>query len=87
MKRFDERRLGLVWLILVVVTVSGFTIAEGTLTRTLSIALVMVLSGIKARLVLYEFMELHETPIGFRVFFNAWLTFVVLMIIGLYWAA
>lgn len=85
--RFDERRLNLVWLVLVVVTVSGFTIAEASLTRMLSIAVVMVLSGVKARLVLYEFMELHEAPIGFRVFFNVWLGFVVLMIISLNWAA
>ncbi|TVT48660.1 MAG: prokaryotic cytochrome C oxidase subunit IV family protein [Denitromonas halophila] len=84
MKRFEERKLGVAWLTLVVVTVTGFTIAEAVFIKPLSVALVMALSGVKARLVLYRFMELNEAPTGLRVFFNAWLLICVLMIFGFY---
>lgn len=82
----EQRRLAVAWLILVLVTVAGLGIAETSVIERLSVAVVMVLAGLKVRLVLYRFMELNAAPRGLRVFFNAWLLACVALIVVLDWA-
>lgn len=75
------------WLLLVVLTLISFFVAEQLSMRLLAIAAIMVFSGFKVRLVLYRFMELGKLPLPFRIFFNVWITVCSSMIFGLYWYA
>lgn len=75
------------WTILMVLTISGFVAIDFSLRSTLGVAVVMLLSAVKVRLVLYRFMEIAETPVGLRIFFNIWLTLCASVIFVLYWLA
>ena len=75
------------WAVLMILTVAGFFAIDYSLRSTLGVAIVMLLSAVKVRLVLYRFMELAETPIGLRIFFNIWLVLCASVIFSLYWLA
>lgn len=75
------------WAILMVLTISGFVAIDFSLRSTLGVAVVMLLSAVKVRLVLYRFMEIAETPVGLRIFFNIWLVLCASVIFLLYWLA
>ena len=87
MNQSDSRRFTIAWVLLTLVTLAGFAVAETIDLRAASVGLIMALSGYKVRLILYRFMELGKTPPAFRVFFNLWLVVCVLMIFGLFWLA
>ncbi len=72
------------WVALMVLTLSGFLSAEYGTQQILAVAAIMTLSAIKARLVLYQFMELSELPLAIRVFFNAWLVVCAGFIVTLF---
>lgn len=72
------------WLALMVLTLSGFLSAEYGTLQVVAVAAVMALSAIKARIVLYQFMELGSLPLALQVFFNAWLVVCAGMIVGLF---
>jgi len=72
------------WLALMVLTLSGFISAEFGTMKAVSIAAVMALSAIKARIVLYRFMELEALPFPIKMFFNIWLFACAIMIFSLF---
>ena len=75
------------WAILILLTFTGFFAIEYSLRSTLGVAIVMPLSAVKVRIVLYRFMELAETPLGLRLFFNIWLILCATLIFLFYWLA
>lgn len=77
----------LVWAILIFLTVVGFIVIDYSLRSTLGVAIVMLLSAVKVRLVLYHFMELSGISKGLQIFFNIWLLLCPSMIFLLYWLA
>lgn len=82
-----SQRFTIAWVLLLAITLIGYAVAENLYLQTISVAMIMLLSGYKARLILYQFMELGGAPLAFRVFFNCWLLVCVGMITGLFWAA
>lgn len=82
-----SRRLTLAWATLIAVTLLGFIVTEVVPLRVIAVAAIMVITGFKVRLVLYQFMELNTLPTELRRFFNLWLLVCCGIIFGLYWYA
>lgn len=65
--------LHLTWGSLVLATLVGVGTAEFLGHRSLAAAAIMMVAGIKVYLILRNFMELKNGPVGFRVFFAFWI--------------
>jgi hypothetical protein len=69
-----ESRLTLVWMILVALSLLALGSRDWFLQGRLpAFAIIIVLTLIKVRLVLLEFMELRGAPWALRMAFEAWL--------------
>lgn len=77
-----------VWLLLMLATAtSTWGIQGGAATSFGASALIMLIAGIKARLVIIHFMDLGHAPWPWRLFFEAWWVVVTAMIVAGFWLA
>lgn len=79
----------LVWAILVAVTLASWWISRSTATPFqldhLITFSVLAISAIKARLVIWHFMEVRHAPSWLKWTCDGWLACVLLMLLGIYW--
>ena len=75
------------WILLLLISVASFTVAEYLGERHVAIAIIMLIAGIKAGIVLFRFMDLGEAPRGIRVYFLLWTAVCSGVPIGLWWLA
>ena len=76
-----RKRLTIIWLGLAAATiVSLFTSESAGLAANAAFLIIVLLAYLKARLVLFEFMEVGSGSHGWRLFFEAWLMIVVVVI-------
>ncbi|MFT3792291.1 MAG: cytochrome C oxidase subunit IV family protein [Rudaea sp.] len=66
--------------LLVAATLASTWAAEHEAGGRAMVALVLLLAGFKARLVVLEFMELRHAPLPWRIAFETWIAAVVAMI-------
>lgn len=85
------RTLGWAWVVLVVITVASWRLAPAHFTDTVVAstgvtALVLVLTYIKARVILRYFMEVRSSPRWLRIGTEVWLIVLLGAIFGIYLA-
>ena len=77
-----------VWLLLVAATfVSWLLIEQHGISARIATTVAPLIAGVKARLVLRQFMELRTAPWVFGALFDAWIVVFVGAIIAGYWIA
>lgn len=83
----SSRRAHLTWAALVIATLGSVGTGEYLGHPLLAVAAILGIAAFKVRLILRHFMELHEAPPGWRLFFDLWTGGCAAMIVGFYWAA
>lgn len=72
------------WLLLVAATLCMFALAEGADVAAWATPLVIVIAGLKVRLVFLHFMELDTGAMPWRAVAEIWVAVVTLMLLVLY---
>lgn len=62
-----------VWLGLVLLSGVSFAVIEGGLVSALASAVVVLIAGFKARLIMVYFMELKSVPRNWQVMYTGWI--------------
>jgi len=81
-----------VWLFLVAATLFSWWAATSSSSSggsQISVAVtasVLLMSSVKVRLVLMQFMEVRFAPLWLRLSCDAWLVLVIAMVFGFYWS-
>lgn len=76
----------LVWLALMIATAaSTWGLRGGLATSLVASVAIMLIAGVKVRLVIIHFMELGHAPLPWRLFFEAWWVVVTAIIIAGFW--
>ncbi len=84
MSRSRTYRLVVVWLLLVMVTLASWSLDAGFVGRWTGLA-VLLLAFIKARIVLFDFMDLARAPKTIQLLGNAWTAAACAVLAGIYW--
>lgn len=86
MTELFPKRVVLVWSVLVIATAATWWLGTDHGTDNLSVrtTLVLVIAGIKMRLIAFHFMGLREAPQALRSGFDAWCGFVIAGAVLLY---
>ena len=88
MKELLFTRISAVWLLLVLATLVSFESSTQFIANIhFASTIVLIVAGIKVRMVGLEFMELRQAPISVRIGFEVWVVTVFAAIIVLYWQA
>ncbi|KAA0120561.1 cytochrome C oxidase subunit IV family protein [Mycolicibacterium sp. P9-22] len=82
--RSAVRRHWAVWAVLVAATVSSLVISLEVGDERATVITIMVVAGIKAVLVLWDFMELGRCDRPTRLIIFAWPVIVVAVVLGFY---
>ncbi len=85
--RRAQRRIDIVWGVLVVATLVTFWLGEGGLAARSGMAAVLVMFGlafIKGLMVILDFMELRHAPLLWRALMIGWLVLIVVLIVSVY---
>ncbi|MEC9359707.1 MAG: cytochrome C oxidase subunit IV family protein [Pseudomonadota bacterium] len=82
-------RVSLVWLVLVAATVLSFEVGHGIGFGDVrhASAAVLIISCIKVRLVVLDFMELRHAPHFVRIIAEAWVVSLCAILVTLYFLA
>ncbi|QIL74020.1 cytochrome C oxidase subunit IV family protein (plasmid) [Diaphorobacter sp. HDW4B] len=85
MKSLFFNRISAVWLVLVLATVLAYAMGGGMGIQDarLAGAAIVVVSLVKIRFVIFEFMELREAPRGMRWVANVWLVAMGAILVAL----
>lgn len=86
MKDLVISRITLIWLLLLGATLLSWEMGHGIgleEVKHASIAIIVV-SFVKVRFVMYEFMELREAPISMRLLTDGWILATTMVLIVLY---
>ena len=76
----------IVWLVLMLATcASTWWLKSGVAASFIATASIMLIAGIKVRLVIIHFMELGNAPFPWRVFFESWVIVVTAIILLGFW--
>jgi len=75
-----NRSINLTFGLLVLATAASFAVADSGAIGRFSFAVIMLITAIKAAMILHTFMEVRETAPGVRVFFLVWVGGVATMI-------
>lgn len=78
-------KVTLIWLVLILATVGGWTLAENHAAGRWTVSCVMLFALFKARLVFLYFMELKVAPFALRLIFEIWITACAGMIVAMQW--
>jgi hypothetical protein len=86
MDALKQHRLTLVWLGLVGVTALSWALGSGGnhSPSTVATAAILVISAIKARLIMREFMEINHASIRLKRYAEAWVGFTLTMLLMAY---
>lgn len=75
-------RVTAVWLVLMLATIaSTWWLTKDMVTVHVATSLVVIISAIKIRLVMLHFMELEHAPLGWRIWFECWISIVAAAIL------
>ncbi|MCL2830551.1 MAG: cytochrome C oxidase subunit IV family protein [Betaproteobacteria bacterium] len=85
MMNFLKNRANVVWLVLVLATISTFELGEHGAAGVKALAAIFGLAWIKGQLVIFDFMELRHAPLFWRIVVGGWLCVVVGIIALAYW--
>jgi len=83
--RLFRSRFGLMWLVLVLVTLFSWETAVTHGMEGLAATIVLLLAYFKVRLIGLEFMELRHAPWPMRIFYELWAAGVTASLFGQYW--
>jgi caa(3)-type oxidase subunit IV len=82
-----RERITIVWLVLMVATcVTTWGLSKDLFTPRVAVTGTFLIAALKVRYVMLDFMELRHAPTPARVFFQAWMAVVVLVILGFWFA-
>lgn len=86
MKALWLSRTTLIWALLVTATMLSWTLGHGIgfkSARTAGVAILLV-SFVKVRFVILEFMEIRSAPRWMRLVSEAWIVLIALVLVGLF---
>lgn len=89
MKTLLVSRITLVWMLLVGATALSWELGHGfglPTTRAAGVA-ILVISFVKVRFVIREFMEIRHAPLWMRAIGDAWLVFITTALVVLFLSA
>ena len=73
-----QKRTTFVWLLMLVATaISFFTSHDHQIGANIAYVSICALSYFKCRMVIIEFMEVNHAPLGWKLFFEAWMIAVI----------
>lgn len=85
--RLIRQRVTIVWILLMTATcASTWMFSKDAFSPEVAVVGTFLLSALKARFVMLDFMELREAPVGLRVVFESWIAVVTLVILGFWFA-
>jgi len=86
MKELLVSRITLIWFVLLGATLLSWEMGHGVgfeSVKHASLAIIVV-SFVKVRFVMMEFMELREAPLFMRLLADGWIVAITLILVGLY---
>lgn len=85
--RLIRERVTVVWVVLMTATcASTWMFSKDAFSPAVAVVGTFLLSALKARFVMLDFMELREAPVPVRVAFESWIAVVTLLILGFWFA-
>jgi len=74
-----------VWLVLMSLTVlTTWGLSKDLFSPATTVVGTFLIAGLKVRYVMVDFMELRFAPLAARVFFQAWIVAVIVLVLGLW---
>ena len=74
-----------VWLALMSLTaLTTWGLSKDVFSPAVAVVGTFLIAGLKVRYVMVDFMELRFAPLAARVFFQAWIVAVIVLVLGLW---
>lgn len=74
-----------VWLVLMSLTaLTTWGLSKDVFSPAITVVGTFLIAGVKVRYVMVDFMELRFAPMAARVFFQAWIVAVIVLVLGVW---
>ncbi len=81
-------KTNLIWLFLLFATAVTFWVGESGMSNesgTWAVVLIFAMAFVKGLLIVYEYMEVRDAPLKWKIGLVGWLVFVISLILLAYW--